>query len=357
MGDTDTSVEEQLAQVSLAVRAQADDINGALSEVGAAYQSLSTAQSERSNLLFSLQQQVQEKSVELDTYSGSSSDVTFDEFIARFELVAAANSWNPNKKKAILPLYLTKNAYQAFQATNERDRQTYDSLKEALRRKLHLPETALLAAEKLSTRRQRVGERVDDYAYDIRRLANSAYSHLGEQALNYFKLQAFLRNLAPYLRMWIVSSEAANFEEALQKARKLEARMGVTSVQTSSNVEPAQAPTAVDLLNLSTHIANSVSKQVEEAVLSSRDRSPDRTEFRDRCFCCSEYGHYAAQCPLRYEDPPLPDCNSCEPYTESPYDDDDADLTGQFSNCQLSDETDWYDNEPTGPSRYDDPYR
>ena len=99
------------------------------------------------------------------------------EWFKRFEVCAAANEWNEEKKLKRLPTLLRGRAWAVYDALGERQTDTYAHLKTALLKRLSpdTEEDRLSAREELAKRRLREEqESVDELAHDLEKLLDRA---------------------------------------------------------------------------------------------------------------------------------------------------------------------------------------
>ena len=99
----------------------------------------------------------------------------------RFEVSAAANSWNDMKKLLRLPILLKGRAWAIYDALGKGDTDTYDHLKNALLQCLSpdTEEDRLATQEGLSRRKLQKGrESIDELARDLEKLLDKSSSGL-----------------------------------------------------------------------------------------------------------------------------------------------------------------------------------
>ena len=141
----------------------------------------------------------------------------------RFEVCAAANSWDDAKKLLRLPTLLKGRAWAIYDALGEGDTDTYDHLKDALLQRLSpdTEEDRLAARERLSRRKLQEGkESIDEVAYDLEKLLDKSSPGLPtairDTELRYHLINSLPERIAFQLKLL----PKVNFVETIAKARE-----------------------------------------------------------------------------------------------------------------------------------------
>ena len=147
---------------------------------------------------------------------------TFLEWIEQFELVAGICSWNDQAKLVNLTTRLRGQAYSFYRTCNPQQRSDYQQLKSKLAERFTPVRIQAVHSNLFHQRKQDLGEAVDHYAQDLRRLFYKAYpkasqgsgeaEDLGQSVLAY----QFVVGLTPALRTKVAEE---NFDQLLVKAR------------------------------------------------------------------------------------------------------------------------------------------
>ena len=100
---------------------------------------------------------------------------TFLEWIEQFELVAGICSWNDQAKLVNLTTRLRGQAYSFYRTFNPQQRSDYQQLKSKLAERFTPVRIQAVHSNLFHQRKQDLGEAVDHYAQDLRRLFYKAY--------------------------------------------------------------------------------------------------------------------------------------------------------------------------------------
>ena len=95
---------------------------------------------------------------------------TFLEWIEQFELVAGICSWNDQARLVNLTTRLKGQAYSFYQTCNPQQRSDYQQLKSKLAERFTPVRIQAVHSDLFHQRKQELGETVDHYAQDLRRL-------------------------------------------------------------------------------------------------------------------------------------------------------------------------------------------
>ena len=186
----------------------------------------------------------------LSKFSGEDLDgdgETFLEWVEQFELVAGICGWNDQAKLVNLTTRLRGQAYAFYRTCTPKQRSQYQELKAKLAERFTPVRIQAVHSNLFHQRRQEVGETVDHYAQDLRRLFYKAYPRasqgtgeaedLGRSVLAY----QFVAGLTSALRTKIAGVEG-NFDQLLVKARFEEAKIRDLSPRISSRNQRTPTP-------------------------------------------------------------------------------------------------------------------
>jgi len=218
------SMREMLEKITAAMRSQNTHMNDVLTNINEGYRSLRTVSDEQSESIYALHDPVKAISTDLKFFTGEEgSEYSFDDFSELFEIIAKAHGWGAAKRLNMLPAYLRRGALLTYNNLAAEDKTSYERLKLCLKYRLLPVESSRFAMLKLQKRAQREFEPVSQFAYDLQKLVQTAYKHLGEQPVAEMLLYNFIDKLRPDLRKYICMFEPKTFEDALTRAKKLEA--------------------------------------------------------------------------------------------------------------------------------------
>ena len=246
-------------------------------------------------------------------------EITVEDFQrawTRFELVANAKDWNENKRKVILPTLLHGKLVDIYMTIDDETRGDLQDLKKALMRHAGLLRDPLTAGQSFMSCRQGPGEKVSDFATDLKKLFVQSYPN--EQITSAILLQRFLTGLSPAIsRQLLLKGKPTTFERAIADARDIEFAFAFEPSQEEQqdvNVVHKAPPMATDSQKLQS-VLEQVTKRLEalETKIETPSRPtgrynpqqlrPLRQQFRlnaaDRvCWACGEVGHIRRECPL-----------------------------------------------------------
>ena len=145
--------------------------------------------------------------VKLPTFSGTEKE-DIHQFLQKFKQVCDFYKWEPAKRAAALPVSLEGHAAIWFNALPESAKISFQAMEKELRDKFDPVATQWRLRQSLGQRKQRTGERISDYAADIRRQCSR---------LNLPKddwVHIFLNGLLPDIKAYCVLQQPKSFEEA-----------------------------------------------------------------------------------------------------------------------------------------------
>ena len=209
----------------------------------------------------------------------------------RFEVCAAANEWNDEKKLRRLPTLLRGRAWAIFDALPDDSTDTYEHLKAALLRGLSpdTEEDRRSAREELSRRKLRENqESVDELARDIERLLDKACPGLPRDNRNSELRHHFLSALPEKVTLQLKLLSAVGYPETIAKARELLLLFNRADTPTIS-VNQVQSRSEEVRLKGVEEALQQVTQQL--ATLNARHNVGG-----SKCFNCGRPGHLARNC-------------------------------------------------------------
>lgn len=217
-------------------------------------------------------------------FDGSNASV--EEWLDKTELVCQLRG--VTDVQTVVPLRLTGGAFSVYQQLKPEEKLQYSAVKAALLRAFAVDK--FQAYEEFTARRLRVGESVDVYLADLRRLA-SLFGGLGDTAL----MCGFVAGLPEAARHTLRAGcrmESLTLAELVERARALMAENAVAAAAVA-----AAAAAAAPARSRQT-AASFRCYRCGRAGHFARDC---RTERRADiiCFRCDQPGHAAARCPER----------------------------------------------------------
>ena len=222
----------------------------------------------------------------------------------RFEVCAAANSWDDAKKLLRLPTLLKGRAWAIFDSLGEDSTDTYAHLKNALLQRLNpdTEEDRLAARELLSKRKLQEGrESIDEVARDLEKLLDKASPGLPVEVrdteLRFYLINALPERVAFQLKLL----PKVNFVETISKAREL--CLIYSRTNTAEHVNPVHLTEEPNRFDRMEATLQTLSEQL--LALNTRRQDPPR------CFSCGKYGHVARNCRARRGVPIAVTCFKC----------------------------------------------
>ena len=123
-------------------------------------------------------------------------EITVEDYQAawiRFELVAAAKEWSPEKQALILPTLLRGKLVECYVDLDTETKKSANSVKDELAKRLRLCRDPLEAGRLFMARSQLEHEKVMEYAMNLKKLFRQAYPE--ESVTSGILLQRFVMGL------------------------------------------------------------------------------------------------------------------------------------------------------------------
>ncbi len=140
----------------------------------------------------------------------------FERSWIRFNLVAAAKKWDEVKQLSIVPALLRGKLVEIFVDLEDEEKADIKTLKRALSARAGLTSDPLASARRFNDRKQEPGEKVSNYARELKRLYSRAYP--GEDAQSIVLVQRFLTGLqAPISQQLLLKRVPCNYGQSSKR--------------------------------------------------------------------------------------------------------------------------------------------
>ena len=214
--------------------------------------------------------------------------VTWEAYVAQFELMAEAQGWNLEERSLQLVASLRGAALEVLGHLTAAQRTDYQRVVEALRRRFGHHQQAEVYRARLKGRLRVRGEPLPQLAQEVETLVRRAYPMASEDMVGQLTKDHFVDALQDReLQLCVKQSRPKDVREALTSALETEAFL-CTSVS-------ASAPQKVFPTSESRVRRARPSTPVKEKALSSSGRSSP-VEFKGVCWACGQEGHMRHQC-------------------------------------------------------------
>jgi len=198
-----------------------------------------------------------------------------------------------------------------------------EQLKSSLMEKARLKQDSLAASRIFMSHTQRPGEKVSDFAVELKKHFKEAYPE--EQLTSAILVQRFLTGLLPKVREQLLLrgkpdtlqravEDAINIEYALNFEKPLEDVQEVHAIHRKT--QPQETQTSTKLQDSLDEIVRRLEalEKVKQSSPRPQRYSTAQPQRRDRfgreanlrCWMCGELGHLKRQCPLNYNGPVEP---------------------------------------------------
>ena len=210
----------------------------------------------------------------------------------RYEVCALANGWNDQKKLLRSPTLLKERSWAIYDSLQEGDLDTYEHLKDAILKRLcpDTEEDRVVARERLSQRRLREGESVDELARDIEKLLEQASPGLPNEVKNSELRFHLINSLPERVSLQLKVQPKVSYAETIAKARELcliyERTEGPECI---NQVQSKQEDTRLQKLE---ETIQTISEQLTALNTSTRKSNSGVIQ----CFTCGKPGHIARNC-------------------------------------------------------------
>ena len=222
-----------------------------------------------------------------------------------FNLVATAKKWDEAKQLSIVPALLRGKLVEIFVDLEDEEKANIKMLKRALSVRAGLTSDPLASARCFNDRKQEPGEKVSDYARELKRLYSRAYP--GEDAQSIVLVQHFLTGLrAPISQQLLLKECPATMEKAVKGAIDVEyaLQFGQETVEVHAVQRTIEDKRLEQLTQTVERMAIQMEK-LESQLKADRERPSERSSNSNRmarrhnlCFLCGQEGHFRRSCPL-----------------------------------------------------------
>ena len=158
----------------------------------------------------------------IDKFEGDVSELA--DWLVTYETDARACDWHEEDILRKFPLHLKGFARTAYQQLRPEECDTWPHLIENFRRKLSLTDDIQSDTQRFCSRIQKPGEKVIEFAFTLRTLANRAFAGANNCLREQLLFNQFITGLRSEFRTHPIMVEVRVFDEAVQKARMLEER-------------------------------------------------------------------------------------------------------------------------------------
>ena len=240
----------------------------------------------------------------------------FGNWIRHLDNVLAPTQWEDAGKIRALSDRLRDSAFDVFMSIrNPGD--TYEQIKTKLNNRYHGHETAAYYQKAFEERVRKPGETISDFAYDLRKLINRAYTHLNTEELRYPLLKrAFIKGISSRLRSVLVNQTFTTYEELVERAITIDANhiadyedespkpSFVKSIQDSDNAilnKLSELTTSIAALNMHNNQPNNrfngnQSGSYRNSQNRYRNVGNGHSRSYKRCGFCGKPGHTDQEC-------------------------------------------------------------
>ena len=261
-------------------------------------------------------------------------EVTIEEFHrawTHFELVAKAKEWDKARQKLVLPTLLRGKLVDYYTEADEETRGNLERLKTLLMTKAGLVRDSLASSQLFMARAQQPGEKVSDFAVELKRLYKEAYTS-DDYYSSALMLLRFLTGLQLSIRRQLLLhgkpetlqqaiAAATNVEYALNFDTAAENTQEVNAIQRKPPVQDASSTHKLQesLDHILKHLESLEAVQKQPTQIRQQFARPRRGQdqprqrrqrgydFEQRCWICGELGHLIKRnCPLNYKGPTRP---------------------------------------------------
>ena len=260
--------------------------------------------------------------VKISSFSGSEDWATW---ITQFEVIANRFRWSEEEMlDQLLPKIEGPAAQFVFSQLRQDTLNSYKDLTYELRCRFQPIETARSFASKFSRRSQRQGEKLEDYAADLKMLYDKAHSYRDRRTRQEDLVRRFLDGLLDdEMRFELeFNKDPRTIDEAvyyavtwvqlkgINRRKRNEARRVYEEIDEEPDFDDRQALRRVNSdkkpdTNTEPNSAESVADMLKEVLArlgkleDRKNRAMIRAEHKKtvKCFNCHKQGHYARECP------------------------------------------------------------
>ncbi|UYV61126.1 K02A2.6-like, partial [Cordylochernes scorpioides] len=227
------------------------------------------------------------------TFDGQSS---FGNYMRQFEAVSLNNGWGEAERAINLIVALRGPALDLLQTIPEQDQRSYVSLVSALELRFGDQHSRHVFQSQLKLRRQKMGESLQEFEADLKRLCLMAYPRVPIDFIDQWVAQTFIegiRNVEVQKTLRLTSFNTSR--EALIRALEIDAAFKI------SDSGPPRVRKS-ELTEEDGAVGGSRDSGIEE-IIKRLDKLEEAVKHRRRpvgpCFRCGKMGHLKSQCTSR----------------------------------------------------------
>ena len=232
------------------------------------------------------------RTIQPPTYNGQTS---WSWCKKQFEAAATANLWEEEQKSTALVIALRGAALEIRQTLSEEDRNSYSALAAALELRFGDKHLKQVYAVQVKTRTQKVGESLQEFEADVKRLVRLAYSDAPPTFQETLAIETFVNGIRDgEVKKVLQLSRYQTSSEALIRALEVEA--AYNSSRTWHKVRVAELETEEnDKLE---KLLEKLSQQIINGLAQGRENGAPPKKSME-CYRCGRQGHLKRDCRAR----------------------------------------------------------